>query len=968
MSAPVRRSPAAQPGPGGRKWRSKPWLWLAVILGGSLVVLFFQSFQPDRILFDNDFTFGQMKAAANHLPGALTGRWYGGWVGREGVAEAPTVSAILMMVLSPEIFLKIYAPFTLFFAGFCAWVFFRQLQFNPAVCLLGGVAAGLNMHFFSNACWGLGSWNMAAGMIFLALAVLCSRSIPQIWAKGILAGLAVGMNLMEGNDIGAILCVYVGLFIVWQIFTAETPGVGKVLTALCTEALVIFFSALIAAHSISSLVDTQVVGVVGTSQDEETKEKRWNPATRWSLPKLETLRVVIPGLFGYRMTGRITVPDKSSAYWGTVGQDPRISDIKGDNAGQRAKAVESFNLPAQQREELESSDRQTRANAITALMNRSATTARYSGSGEYAGVLVSLLAFFALVNSWRGTRAPYSRGERRAVWFWGGAALFSLLAAWGRHAFFYRLLYQLPYVSTIRNPIKFMHPFHIAWLILAAYGMEALWRRYLQTAARRTELLPLHLQGWWSKASGFEKNWAVASLALVGASLVALFFFSNWEPHLAAYLKQEGFSADRAVKIAGFSVVEARWFAVWLLVSAGVIVGVISGAWNGPQARLAWIYLGVIIILDLARSDAPWVHYFNYKQEYAGNSVVDFLKDKPYEHRVTGRLSPKGVGSGIGSLMGKLYDYWQQNDFPYHSIQTLDFAQWPRMPLLDASYMKNFALKGDDLSQCDLWPSKRLWELTNTRYILNAASVAPLLNKQADASHSFRVRTFLNVVRKQGLTAIEDFGDYTAVPDGQGAYALIEFTDPLPRAKLYSHWQSPTNDDATLETLASHEFDPEHTVLVARDTPVGQPPGDPNLDPGTVTITDYQPKHVKLQANATTPAVLLLNDRITPAWKVWIDHKAAPLLRCNYLMRGVFLTPGGHTVEFRFQPPLTALHLSFCAWGVGILTAGYLIYSRAPAPTPAPAPIPPATPNPPEKASPARQPETVVRAKQKRKR
>ena len=101
-------------------------------------------------------------------------------------------------------------------------------------------------------------------------------------------------------------------------------------------------------------------------------------------------------------------------------------------------------------------------------------------------MLVSVLALFALVNSWRWTKAPYSRGERRAVWFWGGAALVSLLAAWGRHAFLYRLLYQLPYVSTIRNPIKFMHPFHIAWLILAAYGMEALWRRYLQTAARRT--------------------------------------------------------------------------------------------------------------------------------------------------------------------------------------------------------------------------------------------------------------------------------------------------------------------------------------------------------------------------------------------------------------------------------------------------------------------------------------------------
>jgi hypothetical protein len=926
-------SPAALPGSNGRQWLAKPWLWLTVILGGSLAVLFFQSFQPDWILFVNDATLGQMTAAPNRLPGAFTGEWHwASWVGVEGMAQAPTLSALLALVFSPEIYLKIYAPFSLFFAGFCAWVFFRQLEFNPAVCLLGGVATGLNMHFFSTACWGLGVWNMAAGMIFLALAALCAKSIPQIWAKGILAGLAVGLNLMEGFDVGAILSVYVGLFILWRIFTQEEPGVRKVLTAFGLGALVIFFSALIAAHTLSSLVGTQVEGIVWASanQQSETKEQRWDPATQWSLPKIETLRMVVPGLFGYRMTGWITAPDKSSAYWGSVGEDTRLLDIEGDNPEKRAKAIETFIVPAQLRNDLDSSDRQTRLNAIHTLTGGSKTAMRYSAFGEYGGVLVSILALFALVNSWRGTRAPYSHGERRAVWFWGGAALFSLLAAWGRYAFFYRLIYQLPCADTIRNPIKFLHPFHIALLILAAYGLEALWRQYLQTAAR-TETLPLHLQAWWAKVSGFEKKWTVASLALAGASLAALFIYGASKPRLIEYLVQKGFDANEAVQIAGFSVAEACWFIVWLFVSAGVIVGVISGAWGGSQARLAWIFIGAIIILDLARSDKPWIRYFNYKQEYAGNSVVDFLQEKPHEHRAIGRVSPRGLGAGLGSPFGQLYNYWQQNDFPYHNIQTLDFAQWLRTPLPDAAYMKNFALRGDDIFHCDLWPAKRLWKLTNTRYILSFAILPQMLNQQAEAGDGdrLRIKTFLKMEPKPGVTTIEDDGDMTVVPVGQGDYALIEFTNALPRAKLYSHWESPANDDATLQTLASHEFDPEQTVLVAGNTPVGQPPGNSKLNAGAVSITDYQPKHVTLQANAATPAVLLLNDRIAPAWKVRVDQKPAPLLRCNYLMRGVFLTPGEHTVEFRYQPPLTMLYLSLCGWGIGILAAGYLIYSRS---------------------------------------
>jgi hypothetical protein len=941
-------------------------LLLTVILGALLMVMFCQSFQPDLILFVNDSTIGQMKAAPNHLPGAFTGVWrYGFWVGDEGVATAPTISAILTMVLTPEIFLKVYAPLTMLFAGLCAWVFFRQLEFNPAVCLLGGVAAGLNMHFFSIACWGTGSWNIAAGMVFLALAALCSKSIPQLWARGILAGLALGMNLMEGFDVGAILCIYVGLFIVWQIFVSETPGAGKVITAFCTEALVIFFSALLAAHSISTLVGTQVAGVTGTGQDAETKEQRWNPATQWSLPKLETLRVVVPGLFGYRMSGRITVPDKSSAYWGTVGQDPRIDTIRHGNPGQRTAAIDTMDLPKPLRDDLQSNDLQTREKGEYDLMHRAPTVGRYSGSGEYAGVLVSLLALFGLLNAWPGPKSPYSRGERRSVWFWGAAAFLSLLAAWGRHAFFYRLLYQLPYVSTIRNPIKFMHPFHLAWLILAAYGLEALWRRYLRTAPPRTDILSLHLQKWWSRVSGFEKGWAAASLALVGASLAAVFIFSAWKPHLIQYLEENGFTVSRAAQMADFSVVEARWFAFWLFVSAGAVVCIMSGAWSGRQARQAWIFLGAIIVLDLARSDVPWIHYFNYKQEYTANSVVDLLQDKPYEHRVTGRLSPRGLGSGIGTQLGKVYDYWEQNEFPNYKIQAVDFAQWPRVPLMDAAYMRNFALHGDDVFHTDMWPCERLWQLTNTRYILTSGFVLPLLERAVSNSHFvLQSRSYLKVIQKPQVTALEDAGDMTVVPDADGTFVLIDFTNTLPRAKLYSAWQSPTNDEATLKTLASHDFDPEQTVLVAQNTPVGQPPGDPKADAGSVSITDYQPKYVQLQASAATPAVLLLNDHIAPAWRVWVDKKPAPLLRCNYLMRGVYLTPGEHTVEFRFRPPQTPLYVSLCAWGVGILTSSYLICSRAPPP----APVPPPTPNPPQKPAAAPQPETAGRAKPKRRR
>ena len=109
---------------------------------------------------------------------------------------------LLATLFSPVAYLKIYAPFTLLFLGFSAWLFFRQLNFGPMVCVLGGVAAGLNSHFLSNACWGLGNWNLSAGCTFLAMAAFYAKSIPKVWERAVLAGLAVGMNVMEGYDVG----------------------------------------------------------------------------------------------------------------------------------------------------------------------------------------------------------------------------------------------------------------------------------------------------------------------------------------------------------------------------------------------------------------------------------------------------------------------------------------------------------------------------------------------------------------------------------------------------------------------------------------------------------------------------------------------------------------------------------------------------------------------------------------------
>ena len=153
--------------------------------------------------------------------------------------------------------------------------------------------------------------------------------------------------------------------------------------------------------------------------------------------------------------------------------------------------------------------------------------------------------------------------------------------------------------------------------------------------------------------------------------------------------------------------------------------------------------------------------------------------------------------------------------------------------------------------------------------------------------------------------------------------SLIRFDGALPRAKLFSQWQVQTNDAMTLETLAKREFDPQATVIV--NAPIAPSAAALGQAAGEVSTQSYRPKEIRLTAQAIAESVLLLNDHWSAHWRVTVDGQAAELLRCNYVMRGVRLSPGSHEVVFRFQPPMTWLYVSLASLLGGFGLLGFVI-------------------------------------------
>ncbi|HVM50688.1 MAG TPA: YfhO family protein [Candidatus Acidoferrum sp.] len=135
------------------------------------------------------------------------------------------------------------------------------------------------------------------------------------------------------------------------------------------------------------------------------------------------------------------------------------------------------------------------------------------------------------------------------------------------------------------------------------------------------------------------------------------------------------------------------------------------------------------------------------------------------------------------------------------------------------------------------------------------------------------------------------------------------------------------NNEDVLGHLADAAFDPQQTVFVAGAVPDAQPGTGASAREGAVEFTSYAPKDVVLKCESPAPAVLMLNDRFDPNWHVKVDGKPEPLLNCNYIMRGVFLGPGAHRVEFSFQPPVGPLYVSLAAIGFGLVTLGIVIFT-----------------------------------------
>jgi hypothetical protein len=191
----------------------------------------------------------------------------------------------------------------------------------------------------------------------------------------------------------------------------------------------------------------------------------------------------------------------------------------------------------------------------------------------------------------------------------------------------------------------------------------------------------------------------------------------------------------------------------------------------------------------------------------------------------------------------------------------------------------------------------------------------------ADAPGEFVLQGLSLVDRRTGTHAsvtVSQKGDFRRIHTGD--VKIYERTQAPGRAWLVHGLQPAANGDAALRMLADPAFDPKQSVVIEGElTP--QPPSA-QQDGEVVKITEFGPERVRLDAEVTRPAVLVLADAFYPGWQATVDGAPAPILRGNLMFRAVALTPGSHQVSFSYEP--TAWH-----WGMVVSLAALVLVAGA---------------------------------------
>jgi hypothetical protein len=129
-------------------------------------------------------------------------------------------------------------------------------------------------------------------------------------------------------------------------------------------------------------------------------------------------------------------------------------------------------------------------------------------------------------------------------------------------------------------------------------------------------------------------------------------------------------------------------------------------------------------------------------------------------------------------------------------------------------------------------------------------------------------------------------------------------SNALPRVFVVDRQRTVAGDKAALAAVIAPGFDGRGVAVTEHPVPgILQAAATATAPLGaTAKLASYGAEKVVIDATATNPSLLVLTDSFYPGWKATVDGKPASIERVDYVLRGVKIGPGHHTIVMRYQP------------------------------------------------------------------
>lgn len=143
---------------------------------------------------------------------------------------------------------------------------------------------------------------------------------------------------------------------------------------------------------------------------------------------------------------------------------------------------------------------------------------------------------------------------------------------------------------------------------------------------------------------------------------------------------------------------------------------------------------------------------------------------------------------------------------------------------------------------------------------------------------------------------------YVIISEGEGNQRIQRRESASGNAWFVDRVTFVNSNDDELKSLSS--FDPKKEAFVHESFKAKL--DNMKLRPvqnATITLTSYRPDHLIYEYSTPNDGFAVFSEIwYDKGWKAYVDGEELPIVRANYVLRGLQLPGGNHTIEFKFEP------------------------------------------------------------------